>query len=520
MSTDQTVQPMVFQSILLQDTAEPLADGQLTVPEFFVDLNLDQIVSAITAGREEYDLKPFFYVPLHDIDTINFRHEIMQDLERSSLLDSIKHFAQSMRAVREHLAIFGKLYYQRQKERWFLDAVNVYCDAVVRLVRDLSDSELRSRGFLAFKEYITRYSASERFVALLAETKKLIADLSGIRYTILIKGGTVEARRYNGEPDYSAEVEATFEKFKQGAVRQRTFQFGNPAEMNHIEAEILTLVTRLHPQVFSAVEQFCAINKDFQDSALVRFDREIQFYVACLEHVARFRKAGLNFCYPHVVAESKEVSSDQAFDLALAGKLLAQGGTIVCNEFYLGGRERIIVVSGPNQGGKTTFARTFGQLHYLASLGCPCPGTRAQTFLFDQLLTHFEREENIKDLRGKLQDDLIRIHQILQRATTNSIVIMNEVFTSTTLSDAVLLSKKIAAKLMELGLLCIWVTFVDELASLGEQTVSMVSTVVPENPAVRTFKIVRKPADGLAYAMAIAERHRLTYAMIKERIGQ
>ncbi len=509
---------MAFHSVLFEQPEDRAGRDTSAQPPFFVDLNLDQIVDAIAAGKQEYNLKPFFYAPLNDTRSITYRHEIMRDLERRELFERITSFAQAMRLMREHLAQADKLHYRYQKRAWFLDAVEVYCDAINRLDHDLTPLDLSSRGFLTFRTYLADYVNSGRFTALVEETRNLKAELSTIRYCLLIKGNSIKVRRYDTETDYSADVEETFQKFKQGAVKDYRGSFPNSRDMNHVEAKVLDLVAELYPDVFTELEDYCARNADYLDGAIAVFDREIQFYVAYLEYLALFKRTGLRFCYPQVTSEGKEIYNHEGFDLALAYKLMTEASTVVCNDFYLTGQERIFVVSGPNQGGKTTFARAFGQMHYLASLGCPVPGREAQLFLFDRLFTHFEKEEDISNLRGKLQDDLVRIYGILNQATPNSIIILNEIFTSTTIEDALFLGQEVMERIIQLDALCVCVTFIDELASLSDKTVSMVSTIVPENPTLRTYKILRRPADGLSYAISIAEKYRLTYHRLKERL--
>jgi len=506
-------------SILFTRREDRLSAQSANAPAYFPDLNLDQIVNAVTSGRTEYNLKPFFYFSLSSVDTIGYRHEVFQDLEIPTSLAQVKSFARQMHGVRVLLGLAKKLHDRFHKERWFLHAVEIYCDAVKHLAADLVDASLKSRGLCCFRDYLTAYVDGSDFKSLLQKAQGLAADLSAINYRVLLRTGSFTVCSYESEPDYSAEIEQTFGKFKQGAVKNYKIDYRSaPEDMNHIEAKILEFVARLNPEPFSRLVDFCARHAGFLDETIATFDREIQFYIAFLEYLEKFKRAGLRFCFPQFSSTSKEVCDYEGFDLALAQKLTEANSSIVCNDFFLKGRERVIIVSGPNQGGKTTFARAFGQLHHLASLGCPVPGRKARPLLFDQIFTHFEREEKVENLRGKLEDDLARIHSTLKQATSRSIIIMNEIFTSTTIQDEIFLSRKVIERIAELDLLCVWVTFVDELASFGPQTVSMLSTIVPEDPAARTFKIVRRPADGLAYAMAIAEKHRLTHGHIRERM--
>lgn len=510
----------MYCSILYDSPEEGLVGKRRQAPECFRDLNLDQVVETATAGWETYDLLPIFYSSVPSVEAVRYRHDVFRDFEDPDVFACVASFSARMRQVRGALLETSKLHYEPQKQRLDLDTIGEYCEAVNALTSALTLTHLRSRGLIRFRDYLGDYTRSRAFGSLARETEALQADLAAVTYTLNIHGKRIEVSRYDGEPDYATQVLETFTKFRQGAVKQAEFTFRSHPAMNHIEEAILDRVALLFPDTFSALARYCERHRNFLDPEITDFERDAQFYLAWLEYLKPLQKAGLRVCYPEVCRGARSGRCTDTYDLALAHRLAVGKEQVVLNDFELRAPERIMVVSGANQGGKTTFARLIGQMHYLAGIGCLIAGSEAALPFVDQVLTHFEREERVETLSGKLEESLQRMRLLLEQATSSSLLIMNESFDSTTVSDALFLSREILNRVIGRDMLCVCVTFLDELASLSEKTVSYLATVDPQDPAKRTHRVVRRPAEGLAYAMAIAEKYGLTYERVKERIGE
>ena len=172
---------MPFRSILFEqpDQHAGIAGEE---PSFFADLNLDQVMAAMTAGRDEYNLGPYFLTPLQTVSAVDYRHQILHDLEAEDVRAAVDGYARGLSKMRSYLALMGKLHDKYQRERCFLDAVNIYCQSTRSFAGQITGLELKSSGFAAFREHLGRYAQSGEFTRLATETHTLLDQLAEVRY--------------------------------------------------------------------------------------------------------------------------------------------------------------------------------------------------------------------------------------------------------------------------------------------------------------------------------------------------
>jgi DNA mismatch repair protein MutS len=489
--------------------AQPLSDAAAR------DLQLDRPFGAMADGAPW--LAERYATPCRDAAVIRYRQAISRDLERVEVAEVLSRFVERIRTVRRRLEALGQVPTALVSQARLLAATHRYVAAVTDLADDLAGLHLEAAGLTACRDAVAALVDGERFTRLAADATRVQAVLDEVTFTVRIQANRVTVEADRGEPDLTAEVAATFARYRTGPIPDPGLPSPD-AGVDQVAARVLAVVADQHPEPFAALAAFARDHQPLLDPLVTDLERDAPFYLAFHDHVARLRDAGLPFAYPTLVGAAEACGAEGAYDLAVARKLVADGQPVVTNDWSLTPPERLLVVTGANQGGKTTFARAFGQVHHLASLGLPVPARAARIGLHDKVLTHFDRQEQVTSLHGKLEDELLRVRDLLEEATSDSVLLLNETFSSTTLQDARELGTAVLRELEHRGLRAVFVTFVDELTEVGEATVSMVAGVRADDPTRRTFRVVRRPPDGLAHAVALAERYGLTYAALVERV--
>ena len=151
---------------------------------------------------------------------------------------------------------------------------------------------------------------------------------------------------------------------------------------------------------------------------------------------------------------------------------------------------RSFVITGPNRGGKTTYAQAIGLSHVMAQLGLLVPGTKAAISPADGIFTHFPNEERIDRGSGRLGDEAMRIAGIFSALSSRSLVIFNESLSSTNASESFYIARDVLRVLCALGARSVFTTHLYELASAldeinssvssGEKALSLVASVADE----------------------------------------
>jgi len=154
----------------------------------------------------------------------------------------------------------------------------------------------------------------------------------------------------------------------------------------------------------------------------------------------------------------------------------------------------LVIITGANQGGKSTFLRSIGLAQLMMQSGMFTPAESYCSNVCDALFTHYKREEDVTMTSGKLDEELARMSATVDKITTNSLLLCNESFAATNEREGSEIARQIISALSEKGIKVFYVTHLFKFASdiyLQGQKNTLFLQAERQDEGRRTFKIVK-----------------------------
>lgn len=421
------------------------------------DLELDSVLDVMAGGDEFLRSVVQAVVPasLASPEDIVYRQEILADCISSPDVVSAM-YAIATTAVEAESQMQRSAYSSPDYVLYRAIEVTKLQVAALQQLRDIVAAQagaFRSPGFARFFEMLAR-ELDEDFLRLIEEQLQQLRFRGGILVSAQLGPGNVGVNYVLRQP-----------RGGRPRLRDRLPSAGNPGL-------VLTIADRdesgrrtrseLTSRGISRVADALTQSADHVQDFLIVLRQELGFYLGCLRLRDRLARSAHPVCVPLPVAAGKQALT--ALGLYDAGLALAAGqDRVVGSDIDADGRA-LVLITGANQGGKSTFLRSIGLAQLMMQCGMFVCAQSYAASVCTGLFTHFTREEDAAMASGKLDEELGRMSAIVGDIRPGGLLLCNESFAATNEREGSQIAQQVIGALTESGVRVVFVTHFFDLA--------------------------------------------------------
>ncbi len=522
------------------------------------DINADMLLEGMEIRNEN---KSYIKMRLMDMvlddKIIKYRQDILKDFMKYP--DIEQSFDQTLLPMINRLRDMKKANIAHddnlRKIAWRIEMLTLYmkCVDVLHTLLCSSDKKFDSDGMKELQSMIAGIHDGDGY----KEMKRLIPDLYDKLQTM--KGVTIGINL----DEQLRPCEAVLLSIEEKPFRQKGFVsslFGTKKnddlyygigsfysivkenKANSLDIAIMRDMDMVMGETFKHLGETLTLFEWVESAYLFELLPEVYYYIGGSRLAAKLRSSGLPLCFPEPAPKDERIFSVRdMYDASFALRIMSDIGlkdlanVVVCNDAEMSDKAgRIFILTGANQGGKTTFTRALGICQLLFQAGFPIPGTSGRISPVDNIYTHFPELEKNSISEGRLGEECIRLETILPRLTKYSMILMNESLSSTSHQECLFIAEEIMKYLRRVGARCVFATHIHELAEnipeLNKEPAlsDLVSLVAGVDEGTdmevlteegrkkyegskRTYKILPMPPQGKSFAIDIARTYGISF---------
>jgi DNA mismatch repair ATPase MutS len=432
--------------------------------ELIKDLNLDVIFKAMAMDDSflHDTVKTVALCSLTDVDSIIYRQNVLRDclnnrsaindfyIIASSALDEAAYYRQS---TQPSFSKMVSVSYKVRNAAGLLEMLVANLNKLRSLTR-MTEKNFNSKGMKKFCDQQAIVLTDNFFM----KVKQHIDDLKFLSEGGKIVIGSGIGSGMKGSGHILREISSCTSNGTSGKKLRK------PAANNEIPLDNISIANNAKEVEDAALVHILRLINHFNDNILEYFELlciEAGFYLACTNLFTMLKKldASVTFPIPYE-SEKRDLVFEGLFDLSL---FLNEKRNLVSNDLNAVDK-CLFIITGANQGGKSTYLRSIGIAQILMQCGLFVPAAFFGSNISDNIFTHFTKEEDVGMDSGKLDEELQRMSNIINNITHRSLLLMNEPFATTTERDGTIIARDIITALYDMNIKVLCVTHLFEFS--------------------------------------------------------